>query len=281
MPHQKITHSVHRITEGAWNHAQRVWNHQRCMESPKVYGKGRKMIYCIHSSRLPEAARECLLSLGFSPIALPPSSEVSEAISHHVDLSLFLSDGIGFVTREGYERVHPLCPSLSLSVIEEELVPRYPEEARLNVLTVGKNAFYLKGNAPGVLLAHLKEKGYALHTVKQGYPACTVLALDSRHAISADRGMLRALKECGIEVLPICDGGVMLPPFPYGFLGGAAGVFRDTVYFIGDVRTHPDGRRIVDFIEGCGMRALSLCDGPLLDLGGLAFFEINDDEDGK
>lgn len=230
---------------------------------------------------MPREAVAKLSSLGFSPIALPPSPDISEAVRDHVDLSLFLSRDVGFVTREGYERIRPLCPALPLRVVTETLVPRYPEEARLNVLQIGKNAFYLDGNAAEAILSHLESQGCALHAVKQGYPACTVLALDECHAVSADQGMIRALKSVGIEVLAISEGGVELPPFPYGFLGGAAGVYRDTVYFIGAVRTHPDGERILAFIQKCNMKAVSLCDGGLVDLGGLAFFEKNDDEHGK
>ena len=239
------------------------------------------MVHCIHSHKMPRAAAQRLLELGFRPALLPPSEAIGDAVADHVDLSLLLLRGRGFVTREGYDRVHPLCPSLPLTVIEEPTAKGYPEEARLNLLTVGEDAFFLSGNAPRAVLAYLTDNGYRLHPVKQGYPACTVLAPDARHAISSDEGMRRALFACGIEVLAIGTEGVSLPPYPYGFLGGAAGVYGGTVYFLGDLRTHPDGERIAAFIEGCGMRIESLCDGGLVDLGGLAFVECDDEEHGK
>ena len=85
--------------------------------------------------------------------------------------------------------------------------------------------------------------------------------------------MSRALSNCGIKVTKIQNGAIALPPYEYGFIGGAAGVFKDKVYFSGNVERHPDGKRIIDAITGEGFVPISLSDEPLADVGRIIFIE--------
>ena len=71
----------------------------------------------------------------------------------------------------------------------------------------------------------------------------------------------------------IASGGISLPPYGTGFIGGASGVDGDTVYFTGDIMTHPDGARITDALSSRGAKCVSLCDGGLFDVGGIKFIE--------
>ena len=107
--------------------------------------------------------------------------------------------------------------------------------------------------------------------VKQGYPACTALKISENAAITADKGMAKALRCEGISVLEIENGSISLPPYEYGFIGGAGEAHGDKVYFFGDIHTHPEGDRLVSFIEENGKTANSLSDGKLCDLGGMIF----------
>jgi hypothetical protein len=83
----------------------------------------------------------------------------------------------------------------------------------------------------------------------------------------------RALAAAGIRVLKIREGGISLPPYAHGFIGGASGCFGGTVYFYGDLHTHPDGAAMEDFIGAAGFFAKSLSKEPLIDLGGMLFIE--------
>jgi hypothetical protein len=81
------------------------------------------------------------------------------------------------------------------------------------------------------------------------------------------------MRDEGISVTLIDDGGVILPPYEYGFIGGAAGVFKGTVYFLGDIDTHPSADAVKRAISMAGMNYESLSDEPLLDLGRIVFYE--------
>ena len=66
-------------------------------------------------------------------------------------------------------------------------------------------------------------------------------------------------------------GHISLPPYEYGFIGGASGECREEIYFCGDVKTHPSSREILEFIDKHGKKAISLSDGELLDIGSILF----------
>ena len=106
--------------------------------------------------------------------------------------------------------------------------------------------------------------------VKQGYPACTTLAFGN-NAITADAGMADALSRKGVKVTLINNGDISLPPYEYGFIGGASAVYENKVYFLGDLSTHRDGVKIRSAIESAGYKVISLSDEPLSDLGGIIF----------
>jgi hypothetical protein len=97
------------------------------------------------------------------------------------------------------------------------------------------------------------------------------LKLDEENAITADEGIYRALREISVNALLIKPGHISLPPYSYGFIGGASGVDTDKVFFLGDFSSHPDKEKMQDFIENLGMKIISLSDEPLMDLGGLMF----------
>jgi hypothetical protein len=122
-----------------------------------------------------------------------------------------------------------------------------------------------------------------IHT-NQGYPACTVLKLTEKIAVTADDGMAKALSDKGITVYKIENSDkIKLPPYPYGFIGGCAGVFEDKVYFAGDLHFHPSCDIIKAAAAAAGLECVSLADGEnLLDVGRLVFYDNGiDDYNGK
>ena len=231
------------------------------------------MRYCIHSEQLTDTERQALATHGMTSVALPRSRVLSRPVCDHPDLSLFLCDGIGYTTGEHAVFLKERIPSLPLFITSSTRGTTYPEEAALCILTVGHHAFFRAKSTPSDVLHALEARGYLLHGVRQGYAACTVMPLDPTHAITADLGMARAMEAAGIEVLTIGSGGILLPPYPYGFIGGVGGVCDRTLYTLGRLDRHPDASRIYDLIGRLGMRAVSLSDGMLRDCGRLLFFE--------
>lgn len=239
------------------------------------------MAFVISDRRIP---RECLASLkdlGFETVLLPSASEIEEAIASHTDILLFSADGV-MITSEKYRQQNKEL----FSFLEEKLPYRkfiytkehpegnYPQNALFNALVINDNVFLNKDSVSPAVLNWARERGMTVTEVKQGYPACTVLPIGSRAAITADKGMARAMEKAGIEVTLIENSEkILLPPYKFGFIGGSAGEFNNEIYFIGDIEAHPQFEKIKEAIGRAGYKWTSLGKGlgALYDLGGLVF----------
>lgn len=148
---------------------------------------------------------------------------------------------------------------------------KYPHDCGLNFLT-------LKGKMIGKLdilsesaKLFAKENGYELINIKQGYAKCSCAVIGNT-VVTADRKAAKILRNSGIDVLEITPGGVELPPYEYGFIGGACGQVDDkTIMFFGDIGTHPDGEKISALCKKSGVNIIGF-DGKLQDLGGFISF---------
>lgn len=230
------------------------------------------MIYAFYDRRIPKQNVERLGALGFLPVGVPPCTSLSSAVCAHTDLQMIALGDTLFIHGELAKKMPSLAKARG--IVADEIAEReVAHEARLCALLLGNRIFANPQVLSKKLLSLAEEKGLHLVRAKQSYAACSTLVLNERRAVTADEGMCRAMLAEGIEVLKISAGNVLLPPYPYGFIGGATGVFKDCVYFIGSLDTHPDGARIRALIEECGMRCCSLSDGPLFDGGGIVFWE--------
>ena len=217
---------------------------------------------------------------GFRVITLPPFTRLSEAVASHTDM-LICRIGDEFISYADYcEEASYVFTDLSVllgpagakfSFTADEVCEKYPSDCRLNALKMGNKLFCRADSASPYLLERAHEAGYTVIPTKQGYPACTVLKLTEDSAITADHGMAKTLTENGIRVTLIENGGIELPPHEYGFIGGAAGVFENSVYFLGNPTLHPDGEKIISACEGAGFTPIALSDEPLADLGRILF----------
>lgn len=240
--------------------------------------------------RLPKKAVAFLASLGFKTITLPPFSKLGEAVASHADMLIHLSENTVFSFADYYDEYPSVFDSLyglisksgaSFSFLSDEVAEKYPLDAGLNVLVIGKTVYARTKSASASLLEHYREKNYKIVDVKQGYPACTVMKIGESAAVTSDAGMARALSNEGIKTLLIEVGGIALPPYEYGFIGGCAGCFDDKIYFAGCIEDHPAYNLIKDFAENEGYTLVSLGDFPLFDVGGILLAEYDLGEDGE
>ena len=63
-----------------------------------------------------------------------------------------------------------------------------------------------------------------------------------------------------------------MPPYEYGFIGGATGSDLNNVYFCGELKNHPDSDKIIAFCKKCGKKAVSLSRDRLKDYGTIFLF---------
>lgn len=181
------------------------------------------------------------------------SGIVSAPVSDHPDM---------FMCRLGISDDAPV-----ISYSGEGLSPGYPSEAAFNAACTGRYFIHnLKYTFSG-LLSEARRLGMVLVDVRQGYAKCSTVVVDETSVITYDRGIAGRCRSSGMDVLEVSPGHVLLRGYDSGFIGGASGRIGNTVYFNGDLSSHPDFRDIVSFIEERGLKVKWFPDWPLTDIG--------------
>ena len=237
-----------------------------------------KKILAVAGQGLSEKCRTRLTDLGFEVVILPPYSRLGEGVNTHADLMLFPLDGKIFIYRELIDRLGALDSALSqrgyeIMAVDTPPSEKYPSDIGLNCLKIGKNIFCRKKSVAREVLEYAESNGYNVINTNQGYARCTAAPLSDKGIITADASMLKVASECGLEALAVSVGSVALKGFEYGFIGGACGAYGDSIYFSGDIYSHPNGKDIVDFCHRHGTSVVSLSEEPLSDVGSLFFFD--------
>ena len=120
---------------------------------------------------------------------------------------------------------------------------------------------------------YAQKQKYKIVNVNQGYTKCSVCKVSENAIITADQSIAKAAQAMGIDVLPICEGYISLPPFKHGFIGGASGLCNGlkTLYFCGNINLHKDADAIKAFCKNHNREIVSLSDEVLFDVGTLIF----------
>lgn len=145
---------------------------------------------------------------------------------------------------------------------------KYPENVKYNAACVGDFFIHNLHYTSPMLLEKIKQLGFTTIHVKQGYTKCNLVVINHHAAITSDEGIYKHMKN-HIEVLLIEPGHVKLGKFPYGFLGGASGRVGNEIIFNGNLKDHPDYKKISDFITAQNLRIKYFEEYPLEDIGSI------------
>ena len=240
-------------------------NKQRNKELSLTLVKGRLSLFL--DSRAPREVQDAVQRLGVEAIMLPPYSKLPTPVAAHPDLLLHDLGGRLLVYRDYYEANRELFAHISVIFTDHAAGDAYPRDVGMDALVLGETVFCLPEHTCAEILQNRR-----VVPVRQGYAACSALKVSENAIVTADSTIALAAEKCGIGVLKIRPGHIVLDGYDYGFIGGTAFRMEDTLYFAGDLSLHPDGERIADFCALHGMRTHSLVPGlPLQDLGFLKY----------
>ena len=243
-----------------------------------------KIKIAITDSRIDAEAERRLTLLGYRVLTLPPYSKLSAPVASHPDMLIKRIGNELFTSADYCEEASYVFSDLSLLSVgtgtrftftADEFAPTYPSDVRFNALEMGNKLFCRVKSASESMLRAAEKHGLEIVNVNQGYPACTVLKLSDTAAITADAGMAQILEKHGIRVTLIANGGISLPPYEYGFIGGAGAVDGECLYFFGNPKLHTDADKILEAASKEGLRVVPLSSLGLCDLGGIIFTEGN------
>lgn len=204
---------------------------------------------------------------GFEPVWMPDNPLLDPRLSGHADLSAINLGKKMIVSRHIYENellVKKITNrGMELICCKREQGCVYPKDVNLCACVSGK---YLVHNSAHTDEAIIENTDHTKLHVKQGYANCMILAFGDR-IITADSGVAAKATEQGIDVLKITPGQIRLEGFDEGFIGGASFVCGETVYFTGEIGTHPDADKIKAFVRASGYEICCLSTGELIDIG--------------
>ncbi len=200
---------------------------------------------------------------GFSCVFIQDNKNIADAVSGHVDMSLFRLNGNQFV---GCKGVHfPFEVVMGTTDLEE----KYPKNIAYNALIMGQHFFHNLKHTDPIILSLLDES-VSLHNVKQGYTKCSVLPIGDKIAITSDIKICKILRECGIDALYIESKFVDLEGYSHGFIGGA-GFFdeENTVYFTGKIEDKEVFKQIYHFLSRYNVQIDYLTNDKIFDVGSI------------
>lgn len=211
-------------------------------------------------SSVSEKCRSTLKKLNIAFTVMPDNPALPSPLCSHPDMSAIDICGRLFSAME-MARFFGCCDT------RESFGNKYPRDVLFNGFTICNRLFCNEKSFSKAVIEFAKENCIKTVNVNQGYAKCSCVVLGNAGIITADRSIANAAKDI-CNVLLISEGGILLPPYDYGFIGGASFVLGSAVYFFGDIGKHKDCKEIIDFISECGFTAISLSDEPLSDCGG-------------
>ncbi len=234
-------------------------------------------MHVLTDHRTPKEVLSSLLSYGFQPILMPSASYLSKSVSAHPDMLLFIGFGRLFCHKKYYEENQELMNRIAelaeckLSLSDEPTGEKYPFDVLFNACLLGNRLICNTNTVSRLILAAAEDAGCEIIHVSQGYTKCSICQVSENALITSDKGIAIACQNAGIDTLTVSEGHISLPPYEYGFIGGAGGFCGNTVCFCGCILDHPDRDAIRSFCKAHGKNALSLSDEKLYDVGSLIY----------
>lgn len=226
------------------------------------------------SEMTPASVVKALQALSIKVMKVTADNRFTGSVSSHADMRCHLTGSqTGFCTDESL-RAEFLRRGISLFRTNVHKFSKYPEDCSLNAARVGSYVFANPRCMCKELQKFYKEEQeqqkIEFIPVRQGYTKCNIAVVDERSIITEDNGIAAAARKAGLDVLQLRPGMVQLDGYPYGFIGGSCGKLAPNVLaFAGSVWGHPQVEQIIRFLKEHHVRALSLGNGLLQDIGGI------------
>ncbi len=206
-------------------------------------------------------------------IVLPPHHALAAPVASHPDMLLSQISDTLFTERNYaqenfgvFDEISRLT-KLSVKPLDINLEARYPHDIAFNALNTGAFLYSLTEYTAPEIIEKAQSCSIIPHRVKQGYTACSALYAENT-VITGDPSISNAAKADGFRVAKIDDSPIALAGYNRGFIGGAGGVCRDTIYLLGKSAQ-------IEAALG-SFKLVCLSDSPLEDFGGIKFFKLSE-----
>lgn len=228
-----------------------------------------KVKLCAIASGFPEV-RAALLIRGIEVIEVAPLDTLQKPVKSHADMQMHDLGKGRVVVASGAEKLAADLKSYGFNVEDQALKEKYPDDIALNCFCINNKLFCKKENTSKYLLNYYQSIGGEAVDIKQGYAKCSTAIINSSSVITADVSIAEAAKRHGLDVLKIHSGGILLPGYGTGFIGGCCGLISQTeLAFTGRISSHIDSESITLFCRARGIKVVELTNSELIDIGGI------------
>lgn len=214
-----------------------------------------------------------LHKLGFTVMRGTENKNLLPGLTSHPDMQIAFVGSTAVCEPELYEFYLGLLSSSTVTLRKGKTSTKcnYPKDIAYNIKVVGNKIFHNFKHTDAEITNVMGERTPI--NVSQGYSGCSICKVGDNAIITADTVIhSRALKN-SVDSLLITPGHIALPPFEYGFIGGASFYSDGVVYFFGDVTRHPNYGDISKFCSLHASKIHCLDDGILYDYGSAFTFE--------
>jgi len=219
---------------------------------------------------------------GLNIIKTIPHPFLNEKIAFHPDMVMCqVGENKVVVDPDVYDYYHEKLGIYNIEVIRgsTSLKADYPYDIAYNAIINGGYGFHNTKFTDGVLLNRAIDANIKWITVNQGYTKCSVLIVNEDSIITADKKIAMKWNQLGKESLLIQPGHIDLPGFKHGFIGGASGnLSKDKLIIAGNLKNHPNGKEILEFINDKKIGIIDISYEKLYDIGTILAFYVHIDD---
>ncbi len=191
-------------------------------------------------------------------------------VSYHADiLANYVGKSIFLVDKNQTELCNFIEDNDGKSIIIDNIKSPYPNDCLLNFADIGDYIICNKSILTKNIVDLLPDK--QIIDVKQGYSKCSVCICRYNTIITDDISIYNALLQYdNIKSLLVEKGSVRISEYNYGFIGGCCGLIdKDILLFNGDLSTHTDFDKIINFLYDNGINYIDIKGKPLTDIGSI------------
>ena len=236
------------------------------------------MEYILIDKRMRNVEKNMLKYLGYKLVPIETSNNVYAEISSHVDIFTTKIGDTLIVEKSKYDDLVFMLKDTEYNIIsgKENVEMKYPNDIKYNVCIIGDYAVHNFKYTDKVVLKELKENGYELINVEQGYTNCSVAVIDESSVITTDRKIAEKLIANNISVLLLDYTPDIKLKDEYGnysnmngFIGGAIGRVDNNIIVFGDLNKIDRENKIRDFIKIRNLKLIDFKDLDVIDYGGI------------
>lgn len=137
-----------------------------------------------------------------------------------------------------------------------------------NCLSTEKFVFYKQGSPDDSIVNHCADKTHI--NISQAFARCSMVEIDTTF-ITSDKGIVKTLKKHNLDFCYVNPSEIKINIHKHGFIGGTMGVFKNQVFFLGNILKHQDGEALQKYISILGKEIICLGNDYLYDGGGIIF----------